>query len=176
MKRVTLSLLLGSLLLAQSPKDAFFQERKQLQERAKAAFDREMAREKAGDCRDAKYTRELNQCFGGEVETSTANYQAYSGALRAMLQQKNPFDSGSTGEFRGPTGRVHTQQEIINEFDQAQLTWEKYRDAFCSGADGLYRGGTAVNIMVGACQLMVLRSHMRELAAVYGEYLSHESD
>ena len=54
-----------------------------------------------------------------------------------------------------------------------QVVWAKYRDAMCAGADGLYRGGTIVNIEVGTCHLMMVRGHMRELAAVYGEYLSH---
>lgn len=51
-----------------------------------------------------------------------------------------------------------------------EATWTKYREAICSGAYGLYKGGAAVNIESGYCELMMLRSHMRELNRVYGEY------
>jgi hypothetical protein len=71
------------------------------QTQAKSAFDREMAREKAGDCRDT-------------------NYQAYAGALRAMLAQKNPYDNREGPVASGPTGKPLTQQENLSSFDGMQ--------------------------------------------------------
>ena len=39
----------------------------QRQRDAKTIFDREMSREKAGDCPHADNTRALNQCLSGEI-------------------------------------------------------------------------------------------------------------
>ena len=175
--RAALLVLFLSLLLAgqqtaaqKARSEAFFQQRERLQTQARAAFERERAREKAGDCQNANNTRELNACFGGEVETSTANYQAYANALRAMLAQENPFgESNGTG----PTGRALTQKELLANFDQAEAAWAKYHDALCAASAGLYQGGTIVTVKLESCNLMALRSHMKEMSAVFGEYLSH---
>jgi uncharacterized protein YecT (DUF1311 family) len=173
MRRVAASLLLlGGLLIGQPPKDAFFQQREKLQAQAKAAFDREMSREKAGDCQNTNTTYDIVTCLAKEVSTTDGNYQAYAGAIRAMLAQKNPYDNG-TDPAAGPTGKPATQQENLRRFDEMQSAWERYRNALYSGVDGLYRGGTIVNIEVSTCHLMMMRSHLRELAATYGEYLSH---
>jgi uncharacterized protein YecT (DUF1311 family) len=140
--------------------DAFFKERAQLQAQAKTAFDDEMAREKKGDCPNANNTRDINACLGGEVETSTANYKTYVGSVRTMLAQPSPFG--------GPSGNI----DHLLGFDQTEAAWLKYRDAMCAGASGLYKGGTIVTSMNESCLLMTLRSHLRELSAVYGDYLS----
>jgi len=126
-----------------------------------------MAREKAGDCPDARTTMAMNQCYGGAIESSEVNYRTYVADLRAMLAQ------GPDSSTNGPTGRSLTRQEFLTRFDQEEAAWQKYREAMLSGADGLYRGGTIVNVMSATCNLMLLRSHMRELVAVYGEYFSH---
>ena len=113
---------------------------------AKAAFEREMAREKAGDCKDANTTYAINVCLGRESETSSANYKAFTDAVRALLA------STSQGQ---------------EDFDQAQAAWEKYSHLQCSAAFDLYKGGTIAPSTQTSCSLMLLRSHMRELGAVY---------
>jgi len=164
-------LILGAVFSAeaQTPQQAFLTQRNQLQKQARTAFDGEMVREKAGDCPKADNTRDIVDCLGKEIDTSTANYKTYAGALRSMLSSLgDPSD-----DFIGPTGKPLTAQEQVKSFDQVEATWTRYREAMCAGAYGLYKGGTVVNIMSGSCELMMLRSHMRELNRVYGKYLSH---
>jgi hypothetical protein len=152
--------------------DAFFQERGRLQKEAGTLFEREMAREKAGDCPNALVTREINDCVGKEVETSTANYQVYAASLRAMLVQKNPWGENENAAA-GPTGKPLTRQEMVKDFDQMEAAWGKYRESMCTWAFGLYKSGSIAHSVSYNCELMMLRSHMRELRNVYGEYLSH---
>ena len=98
-------LLLATILPAQSTQvKKFFEQRAALQTQAKSAFDREMAREKAGDCHDANTTYDIVMCLEKANESTGANYQAYAGALRAMLAQKNPYDNGE-----GPVLRTNRQ-------------------------------------------------------------------
>jgi hypothetical protein len=170
-----LSFLLAGMVAGQTQKertDTFFRERGQLQQRAQAAFDAEMAREKGGDCPNAGNTVEINACLAGEVAKTTGNYNAYAGSLRSMLAQKNPF-GGASVAAAGPTGKPLSQADQLRDFDQTEAGWGKYRDTMCAGAYGLYKGGTIVNAIADGCQLILLRSHMRELKAVYGEYFSH---
>ncbi len=150
----------------------FQQERKQLLDLAKAAFDREMAREKAGDCRNANSTHETNECLGTEIETSTVNYKAYVGALRAMLIQRNPWSKAAEERGGSSTGQSLNQQNLVIAFDQMEVDWGKYREAMCAGASELYKGGTIVNAISYSCELMMVRSHMRELAGIYIEFFS----
>jgi uncharacterized protein YecT (DUF1311 family) len=139
-----------------------------LLKQAQAAYAREMARDKAGDCPNAGTTLAINTCLADEVKTSTANYKSYSDALRAMLAQlKDP-----TPEEDGPTGKPLTTREKLANFDQSEAAWARYRDAMCTASVGLYRGGSIVGAISGTCQLMMLRSHLRELNNVYGDYFS----
>ena len=119
---------------------------------AKAAFEREMAREKAGDCRDATTTYADNMCLEKESKTSAANYAEFSAAVRALLGAASPAQK---------------------EFDLAQAAWQKYRDLQCSAAFDLYKGGTIAPSAEGRCDLMLMRSHMRELEAVYHGTLNY---
>jgi len=171
MRIICIGLLSLTSLHAQNPKaDAFFKERERLQKVAKTALEGEMAREKAGDCPNANNTREMNECYGTELGTSMANYKAYVGALRAMLAQSSPWGEPTES---GPTGKPLSEAERLAKFDQMERAWSEYEAAMTNGAFGLYKGGTIVNVMGLTSQLMLVRSHMRELAAVYGEALSH---
>jgi uncharacterized protein YecT (DUF1311 family) len=173
MKGTVVFVIVGALWGQTPQTDAFFAERGRLQAQAKAALDREMAGQKAGDCPNAMSTYDINTCLSKELETSTTNYKTYSGALRAILAQKNPYVNDNADLPPGPTGKPFTQAENVLNFDRAQDAWTKYRDAMCTGAAGLYRSGTAWHSQTLSCELMLLRSHLRELANSYGESLSH---
>lgn len=114
----------------------------------KAAYDKEMARAKAGDCPDADNTRDIVDCLGKEIETTTANYKAYTGALRSLL---GIMDAG----------------ELVKEFDVTEAAWQKYREAQRTAAYGQFKGGTAAGPNASACDLMLIRNHLREIENVY---------
>ncbi len=121
-----------------------------LRSEAKAAFQREMAREKAGDCYNTNTTYATNTCLSKENETSSANWHAFSAAIRGLLDSRS--------------------QE---EFDKAQGAWETYRHLQCSAASGLYKGGSIAPGTELSCNLLLLRSHLRELEAVYSDTLNN---
>ena len=144
-------------------------EHAQLQARAKAAFDREMAREKAGDCRDARTTLEINQCLDREVATTKANYEAFLGAPRALVARARNDEP----EPAGPSGKPATRTELLAGFDATAVQWERYREQQCQAAYDLYKSGTAAPSQAGFCELALRRSHMRELMVIYEMPLSN---
>jgi hypothetical protein len=173
MKALLLFLACQALVLAQTkPNDkkaaqerwnAFYAQVVRLQGEAKAAYDREMAREKAGDCRDADNTRSIVSCLETENLTTEANYRVYTGALRSRLG----LTPGDEDLQPGPTGKPLTAKETVDEFDAAESAWQKYKKAQCTAAYDLFKGGTAAGPEAGVCWLRLTRSHMRELEAVY---------
>lgn len=149
----------------------FFQRRSQLQQQAKTAFDREMARQKAGDCPHARTTYDENICLGKAIHSTLTNYQSFSGALRSLLGQKNPL-MGS-GDMIGPTGKPLTAEQMTKEFDQVEADWESYRKAQCSAAYDFFKGGTIAPSMGGLCELKLIRSRMTDLNYIYDMPLHH---
>lgn len=122
----------------------------QLRSQANAVFAREAAREKAGDCNRADTTLAMNTCLSKENETSSANWQALHAAIRGLLDS-------------------HAQEA----FDEAEAAWENYRRLQCAAAFELYQGGTIAPGTRLSCNLLLLRSHMRELKAVYSDKLNN---
>jgi hypothetical protein len=177
MKTIFLSLIAFGILAAQTPaptpsSDEFFKERQRLQKEAKSAFDTEMAREKAGDCPNANTTLDIVNCMSAVVEKSTATYKVYLAALRAMLAQPSPYGD-IAADVPGPTGKPLTREQTLNEFDRMETAWGQYYAAICTGASDFYKGGTAWHPQRLYCDVVILRSHLRELAVTYGESLSH---
>jgi hypothetical protein len=139
--------------------------RQRLVDQADATWDREMARETAGDCRGSDTTRDYGTCLAQEVTTTEANLKAYSGAFRAIFALL--FSESS--RVSGPTGTPPTADEFINEFDDMETKWGLYRTAICSAAYDFYRGGTIAPDVSSRCDLRVMRNHMRELGRILGE-------
>lgn len=131
---------------------------------AAAAFNREMDREKADPCREAVGTRDIVECLGKENEVATVNYRAYLDALHSLLAL-----TLGNGENRtpGPTGVPLTSKELVEELDGAEAAWRKYRQAQCTAAFDLYKGGTAAGPQASSCELMLVRNRMRELEKLY---------
>ena len=146
----------------QSFKDFYAQVQK-FQEQASAAINREMAREKARDCGDEGNTRSILDCLEREIETSTANYKTYLSAIRSRLGLRYGDDLRTLG----PTGTPLTSKEMVQSFDAAEAAWQNYRAAQCEMAFNLVKGGTAAHPNEGFCQLLLIRSHMRELEIIY---------
>jgi uncharacterized protein YecT (DUF1311 family) len=118
-------------------------------EQASAAFSREMAREKARDCGYEANNRAVVDCLMKELEASSANYKAYTGALRSML------------------GIMGADADLVKDFDAGEAAWQKYREAQCRAAFDQFKGGTIAPIDGLSCELMLIRSHMREIEKIY---------
>jgi len=156
MRTLCLAIAFCSALLSQSASDkqkAFMAELQRLQAQAKAAFDGEMAREKSGDCPNAETTRAIVDCLGKEIDTATANFKAFSGAIRAIISLE-----GADAKSR---------EEQLKEFDEVGAAWDGYRKAQCQAAYDQYKGGTIAPVEAASCQLLLYRSRMREMNGLY---------
>jgi uncharacterized protein YecT (DUF1311 family) len=140
-------------------------QRYRLIDRADAAWDREMAREKAGDC-IATNSRDELDCLGKEVEATADNLKEYSAAFHSIFALAAPNEAD--WQFSGPTGRPRTAAEMASLFDDVEAVWEKYRNSLCSAAFGQDQGGTIAPISAAFCELRAMRNHMRELGAILG--------
>src|ERR1035437_6952341 len=107
---------------------------------ASAAYTAEMAREKAGDCPNAKSTYAINMCLAHEDELTGANLKAFAAAIRAMLAPASPGEPEEP--YIGPTGTAATPATNTAAFDKAQAAWQAYATAECDAVDTYWRGGT----------------------------------
>jgi uncharacterized protein YecT (DUF1311 family) len=146
---------------------------KELRAAAIAAYNAELAREKAPECPDADNTRDINMCLGHEVELTEANYKAFTTALRGMLALPEPAVPGAPTPYMGPTGPEGTPATNTAAFDAAESAWQAYAKAECSAMDTLWRGGTIVNSIVAECELRMARARMHELDNAYDMQLHH---
>ena len=129
-----------------------------------------MARQKTGDCREATTTFAIGECLAKETATTAMNYKAYTGALRSLL---GPVYPGDEDTAPGPSGKPLTSKDIVKEFDATEAAWQKYREALCRAAADQFLGGTIFYLEGGYCELMLVRSHMREIDTIYNMRLHH---
>ncbi len=148
--------------------EEFWAKRNLFRKQAKAALDREMAREKAV-CQEPMTTYDQNVCLRKEIETTNANYQDYLSALRSLLGLKGPWGPPPSG----PTGKPLSEEETVKQFDEVETLWQKYHKSQASAVYDDYRGGTIAPIMAGICDLQLTRNHMRELDSIYDPMLWH---
>jgi len=144
-------------------------DRQRLRAQAKKAFDAEMAREKAGDCPNARSTYETNNCLNNEFGITDENYKTYVEAVQALLSLKGPPPPGQEVHAvqSGPAGPELTPEQHTAEFDHLEAVWKPYSDAVCTATFHQYGGGTAGPPAEGECGLRMTRQHMRDLDQVY---------
>jgi uncharacterized protein YecT (DUF1311 family) len=144
---------------------SYMVQRKALQEQAAKAFGAEAGREKAGDCKSASTTLDIETCLGKETEITETNYSAFSGAIRELLSLSYP-------EFPQPAASVPTEaapnaEDLVKEFDALQNAWQQYRKIGTSAAYNQFKGGTLAPVSSAMISQELVRSHMRELSSVY---------
>lgn len=144
----------------------FFAQRESLQVQAQQVFDAEMPREKAGDCPEAGSTYELNLCFGKAVESTDKNLKAHVDAIRNLLRLKHPEFNRETPRH-GPAGPVLTEEQLTAEFEHMEKVWHSYLDLASTAAFHQYGGGTGGPSAEMQHHIQIVRSHMRELGALY---------
>jgi hypothetical protein len=82
----------------------YMAKRQGLQAQAKAVFDAEMAREKAGDCPEAKTTYDFNICYGEQTAITEENLKSYEGIIRELMAPQPRMPGESATEMHGPAG------------------------------------------------------------------------
>jgi len=144
----------------------FFAQRERLQAQPQIVFDAEMAREKAGDCPEAGSTYEFNLCFGKAVESTDKNLKSFEDAIRNLLSLKLPEFNRETSRI-GPAGPVLTEEQLTTEFEHMEKVWHSYLDLASTAAFHQYGGGTGGPSAEMQFHIRIVRSHMRELDALY---------
>jgi hypothetical protein len=148
---------------------AYDETRTRLRAEAERTFAVEMAREKAGGCKNAQTTVDFNTCFGQSLDTAKANLNAYEQALRSLIALKAP--GGSELANTGEAGPAQTPEQGAAEFDTMEKQWRSYLDTAGSAAFHQFDGGTGGPSFQTQVELMVIRNHLRELDTIYGEIL-----
>lgn len=143
--------------------------RQKLQAQAKRIIDAEMAREKAGDCPDAKTDYDFNICFGREKELTEQDLKSYEGIIRQLTAPSQPEGETPETDAPGIAGPALTPKQLLQEFDRVEQSWQKYRETACTAAFHQFDGGTGGPSFELQCEMKLIRDHMRELKMIYGE-------
>ena len=146
-----------------SARQEYFAQLDTFKKTARSSYSDEQAREKVGDCPKAMTTYDMSTCLGAELQKTTANYRAYTGALRSIEVLVPPGGA----PLSGASGAPLSSQESVKEFDAAEAAWQAYQKLQCSAAYDAYRGGTIAPIMQLTCHLKLVRDRMRELESIY---------
>jgi uncharacterized protein YecT (DUF1311 family) len=155
----------------QQQRKEYMAKRQSLQAQAKEVFDAETAREKAGDCPDAKTTYDFNICYGKQTATTDQNLKSYEGIIRELLAPGPRMPDQADSNMPGIAGPVLTPQQFLEEFDRVEQSWRQYRETACKAAFHQFDGGTGGPSFEMECELSLTRGHMRELEMIYGEDL-----
>jgi hypothetical protein len=150
---------------------SYLAQRKALQKQAVHAFDAETARGKAGDCKNASNTRDIEICLDKESEITEKNYSAFTGAIRELLGLTYP--ESAQPDASGPTGTPPNAEERTREFDNLQAAWQQYLKIGTTTAYDQYKGGTHAPVFSVEAKQELVRSHMRELSFIYDGLLKH---
>jgi uncharacterized protein YecT (DUF1311 family) len=144
---------------------SYMVQRQALQKQAAKAFDAETAREKAGDCKNASTTRDIETCLEKETAITETNYAAFTGAIRELLSLSYP-------EFSGPAASDTTKappnaEDLVKEFDALQTAWQQYRKIGTDATYNQFKGGRLAPVLSATMSQELVRSHMRELSSIY---------
>jgi hypothetical protein len=136
---------------------------------AKAALFAESQREKDAICPAAMDIPQISDCIAHENALTTANYQAFTSALRSLLALPQPPAPGGSYPVQGISGPQAIPVSSVTPFDASESAWQPYAKAECSAVDSQWHsaGPSDVNIYVGECTLRHSRARMHELAGVY---------
>jgi len=144
---------------------SYMVQRKALQKRAAQAFDAETVRARAGDCKNARNTRDIETCLEKESNITEKNYSEFAGAIRELLSLTPP--ESTQPATSGPTGMPPSAEERTREFDGLQTAWQQYLKSGTTAAYNQYKGGTHAPVFSVEAQQKLVRSHMRELSFIY---------
>jgi uncharacterized protein YecT (DUF1311 family) len=99
----------------------------------------------------------MNGCVAHENDITTANYQAFTTALRSLLALPGP---------PAPSPQA-TPASSAPAFDAAESTWQASTKTECDAEQVKWSDGNIVNFMGSECTIRQSRARLRELAEVY---------
>jgi uncharacterized protein YecT (DUF1311 family) len=143
--------------------NSYFSQLQEFKKIARRSYADEQARQKSGDCPHASSTHEMEMCFEKEVEKTTANYQAFVGAIRSAEALTSPDGAGTGGRGVAPLN----PEELVMRFDEVETAWQAFKKPQCLLAYDAYRTGTIAPLMQLNCELRLLRDRMGELDSIY---------
>jgi hypothetical protein len=117
-----------------------------LHAQAKQVFDTEMAREKAGDCPDAKTDYDFNVCYGKQLLITDQNLKSYEGFIRELAvpppqMPGQPAVERSLLPAHGIAEPVLSSPEFGREFERIEQSWGQYRERASAAALHQFEGG-----------------------------------
>lgn len=122
-------------------------DRETLRTRARQSIDTEMARDKAGDCLGANTTYDSNVCFASAAGAAEQSLKTFETAVHDLLNLADPQSAA--------------------EFSRVEDLWHPYLDAAATAAFDQFRSGTIGPSFQLQTRIRLIRSHLRELDAVY---------
>ena len=144
----------------QSPNGAawetFYSKQANFRERGSKALEAENAREKSESCGKSQSTLEANKCLALEWEITEKNYKEYAIAIGGLLRLDAP---DNTEPVQPPS--------LGKRFDQAELLWNRYKEAQCDVSSDQYFGGSIRPSIFLTCKQELTRRHMHELEDLY---------
>ena len=121
--------------------------RETLRAQAKQSFDAEIARDKAGDCPNATTTYDSNVCLGNAAAATDQSLKTFEIAVHDLLNLANPQSAA--------------------EFSRVEILWHAYLDGASTAAFEQFHGGTIAPSFQLQTRIRLVRSHLRELDAIY---------
>jgi hypothetical protein len=118
-----------------------------LRAQAKQLLDSETAREKVGDCPAAKTTYDSNVCLAKAATAADRSLKTFETAVHDLLNLASPQSAA--------------------EFSRVEDLWHTYLAAAAMAAFHQFDGGTGGPSSQLETRIRLVRSHLRELDAIY---------
>lgn len=172
MQRILLALLVlvscSPLLVSQTnnQQQDFYSQLYTLKNKARTAYNAEMQREKdeqSGNYQQPSSGGNLTVYLKKELETTTANYQAYVRALRSA----EALDQSENGERYSRGFKLPSKTSNLKEFDKVESMFQEFRKLQCTAAYDANLEGSIAPVVAQACELELMRNHMHELEHIY---------
>lgn len=93
----------------------WFARHQQLQAQAKSIFDKEVEREKAGECTGAASNYEFTTCFGKLADTAEETLKGYEATIHELLAPPPQMPGAPAAPPAGPGGPDLTSIRLIAE-------------------------------------------------------------
>jgi uncharacterized protein YecT (DUF1311 family) len=149
----------------------YTERRSSLRAKGGEVFDAEMAREKAGDCKDAKTQADFDYCYGEQLAITEKNLDSFEQVIRGLQAGEPKTTEELAKQPAGPPGQELSPEQFAAEFNAVEKAWHNYRDLACKAAFHQFEGGSGAPSFEMECELKLTRDHMRELHMIYGEDL-----
>ena len=144
----------------------WFTEHEQKRKSTLAILERVPPQPPGGDCQEAMSTYDAVQCLGALDEGITVDEGDFFTALRDLASHEPPIFPGEE-----PLPGDRSSQARAGLLTALENNWRTYRRSGTNVAQAEGDGGTIRPILALSTDLYLLRSHLGELAEMYGQTL-----